>query len=227
MFVLAAILVVLGCVLAFWGARLERPLEVAPPGKAISALLVVMWLLSWAILTVAVVTYIRALVEQVGAFTPPPNRVHPITLLGGLVTFILIAVWSRRHGLRMALGAAIVGTIAAPMIFELPFDLIVMTRVYSPQPVLQFTLLFFLPLFLLEIASFSLLTLSPLTRLSRYTLFSLSAMFFVFAIWALFGFSYPAAPIPAALNGISKAFGFVAAATLFLPGKQPLKNRSG
>ena len=186
-----------------------------------------MWLLSWAILTITVVTYIRALVEQVGAFTPPPNPVHPITLLGGLVTFILIAVWGRRHGLRMALGAAIVGTIAAPMIFELPFDLIVMTRVYSPQPVLQFTLLFFLPLFLLEIASFSLLTLSPLTRLSRYTLFSLSAMFFVFAIWALFGFSYPAAPIPAALNGISKAFGFVAAATLFLPGKRPLENRNG
>lgn len=70
---------------------------------------------------------------------------------------------------------------------------------------------------MIEISTFSLLTLSPLVRLSRATLFSLAGMFLVFAIWAAFGFAYPSAPIPIALNAISKVLCFVAAITLFLP----------
>jgi hypothetical protein len=54
--------------------------------------------------------------------------------LSALATFIIIAYLSRRSGFKVALGAAIVGTIAAPMIFELPFDLIVITRTYPPKP---------------------------------------------------------------------------------------------
>jgi hypothetical protein len=42
-------------------------------------------------------------------------------------------------------------------------------------------------------------------------------MFFVFAVWALFGFSYPSTPIPFALNALSKVLSFVAGVTLFLP----------
>jgi hypothetical protein len=81
------------------------------------------------------------------------------------------------------------------------------------------TLLYFLPLFLVEISSFTLLTLSPVMNLSKYTLFSLAAMFFVFAVWALFGFSYPSDPIPIALNAVSKILSFVVSITLFLPQK--------
>ena len=78
-------------------------------------------------------------------------------------------------------------------------------------------LLFFLPLFLVEIISFMMLTLSPLTHLSRYTLYALGAMFLVFAVWALFGFSYPSSAVPIALNALSKILSFVVAITLFLP----------
>jgi hypothetical protein len=172
---------------------------------------------------VAAVTYYQALVQQIGPFTPPDSPVGPITALAGLTTFIIIAVLSRRHGLKLALGAAIVGTIAAPMIFELPFDLIVMWRTYPPEPTTQFTLLFFLPLFIWELASYSLVTMSPLSRVSKYTLFSLSAMFLVFAVWALFGFSYPSDPIPFVLNAVSKILCFVVAITLFLPPKAEVK----
>jgi hypothetical protein len=42
-------------------------------------------------------------------------------------------------------------------------------------------------------------------------------MFVVFAIWALFGFAYPSAPITIALNVLSKVLAFAAAATLFAP----------
>jgi hypothetical protein len=216
-FILAAVLLTVGCVLAYSGIRLERTIGVDPPGKALSTLLVLMWVLSFLTLSVAVVTYGLALIQQIGPYTPPDSPISPITALCGLVTFIVIAYLGRHHGLKIALGSAIVGTIAAPMIFELPFDLIVMARTYPPQPAVQFTLLFFLPLFLWEISSFSLLTLSPLTRLSKYTLFSLAAMFFVFAVWALFGFAFPSTPIPFALNAAAKILSFVAAVTLFLP----------
>jgi hypothetical protein len=185
----------------------------------VSVLLVLIWGLSFACLAVAAATYYQALVQQIGDFTPPDSPVAPITTLAGLATFVIIAVLSRHAGLKLALGAAIVGTIAAPMIFELPFDLIVMWRTYPPEPATQFTLLFFLPLFSWEIASYSLVTMSPLARVSRYTVLSLAAMFLVFAIWALFGFAYPSSPIPFGLNAVSKILCFVVAITLFLSGK--------
>jgi hypothetical protein len=39
----------------------------------------------------------------------------------------------------------------------------------------------------------------------------------VFAIWALSGFGYPSAPLPTALNIVSKILAFVTVLTLFLP----------
>ena len=219
---LALLLLIIGSVLAHLGTRLYEPVEVSRPGRTVSILLVLIWVLAFATFSIAVVTYGLALIQQVGAaeleaHPPPSSPVSPITALAGLATFSLIAVLSRHHGLKLALGAAIVGTIAAPMIFELPFDLIVMWRTYSPAPATQFTLLFFLPLFTWELASYALVTTSPLARVSKYTLFSLSAMFLVFAVWALFGFSYPSNPTPFLLNAVSKILCFVVALTLFLP----------
>jgi hypothetical protein len=215
---LAFLLVVIAGILAYLGTRLHRSVGVTKPGTTVSILLVVLWILALATFSIAVLTYIRALLQQYRAFTAPTSPITPVTVLSGLGAFIVISYLIRHRGLKIALGSAIVGTIAAPMIFELPFDLIVMGRLYPP-PALQLTLLFFLPLFLVEISSFTLLTLSPVMNLSKYTLFSLAAMFFVFAVWALFGFSYPSDPIPIALNAVSKILSFVVSITLFLPQK--------
>jgi hypothetical protein len=82
-------------------------------------------------------------------------------------------------------GTAVCGVIAAmaaPMIFELPFDLIVMARTYPPvppDPVLYRTL-FFAPLFLVELTTLSLLAVSPLVKLSRPAFFCLALMLLVF-----------------------------------------------
>jgi hypothetical protein len=160
--------------------------------------------------------------------TGPVNPITPVTETSGVVAFIVIAYLARRSGFWVAFGSAIVGTIAAPMIFEFPFDLIVMGRTYPPTPEIPFTLLFFFPLFLVEVSSFAMLTLSPLMKLSRYTVFLLAGIFLIFAVWALFGFAYPAAPIPVALNVISKILAFATAVSLFLPqekiGQSPLRS---
>jgi hypothetical protein len=215
--ILTSALLIIAAVLAYLGTRLHRSVGVKRPGTAISIFLVGFWGLSLVNLVVAVGTYMQAFYQQFGAVTLPKNPISPITDLSVLVTFIIILYFTRHYGLKIALGSAIVGSMAAPMIFELPFDLIVITRTYSPLPATQYRLLYFLPLFLVEITTFSLLTLSPVTKLSKYTLFSLSAMFMVFAVWAVFGFSYPLYPIPIALNMLSKILSFIAAITLFLP----------
>jgi hypothetical protein len=166
---------------------------------------------------VAVTVYVLALTQQVGHVTGAADPITPVTMLSGLVAFVAIAYLTRQSGFWVAVGSAIVGTIAAPMIFELPFDLIVMWRTYPPTPEILFTLLFFLPLFLVEVSSFAMLTLSPIMKLSRATLFLLAGMFLIFAVWALVGFTYPAAPIPVVLNVISKILAFATAVSLFVP----------
>jgi hypothetical protein len=77
--------------------------------------------------------------------------------------------------------------------------------------------LFYVPLLLVEITTLLLLLLSPMVRLTRATFFSFALMLGVFAVWALFGFGYPSAPLPYALNVTSKILAFVTALTLFLP----------
>ena len=64
------------------------------------------------------------------------------------------------------------------------------------------------------------LTFSPFMKLSRATLFLLAGMFVIFAVWAMFGFAYPATPLPIALNMISKVLAFAAAVSLFLPAEK-------
>ena len=105
------------------------------------------------------------------------------------------------------------------MIFELPFDLIVMARIYPPIPPhpALYRALFFMPLFLIEITTLSLLTMSPMVKLSRRAVFPLASMLAVFAVWGLFGFAYPSAPIPTVLNVLSKLLAFVTVLCLFLP----------
>ena len=216
-----ALLIIAGA-LFILGTRLRRTLAAARPGKTVTFFLFVLWILSLVTSSNAVRVYGLAFQQQIasgqiGRFALPPDRIALVTDTSVLVTFIVILVLCRRHGWKMALGNAILGAMAAPWIFELPFDLIVVGKVYTPLPATPFRGLYFLPLFLIEISTFSLLTLSPLVRLSKATLFSLAGMFFVFAIWAAFGFAYPSTSIPIALNALSKVLCFVAAITLFLP----------
>jgi len=61
-----------------------------------------------------------------------------------------------------------------------------------------------------------------MVRLSRATFWSFALMLAVFAVWALSGFGYPSAPLPTALNIVSKILAFVTVLTLFLP-QQPAR----
>jgi peptidoglycan/LPS O-acetylase OafA/YrhL len=152
------------------------------------------------------------------AKAPPANPITMVTLTAAVVLFVVVFIATPR-ALGIRLSSAVIAAMAAPMIFELPFDLIVMARTYPPvppDPVLYRTL-FFAPLFLVELTTLSLLAVSPMVKLSRPAFFCLALMLLVFAVWALAGFGYPSAPIPIAMNVVSKILAFVTALSLCFP----------
>ena len=63
----------------------------------------------------------------------PADKISPITFIAAGLTFFLITVTGKPGGRTAVLSAAI-AAMAAPMVFELPFDLIVMARTYPPIP---------------------------------------------------------------------------------------------
>jgi hypothetical protein len=132
-----------------------------------------------------------------------------------LVIIVIVSRGSYAWGTRLASG--FIGAIAAPMIFELPFDLIVMARMHIVIDPALYRPLLYGSLFAIDITTLLLLRLSPMVRLTRATFFSFALMLGVFAVWALSGFGYPSAPLPTALNIASKILAFVTALALFLP----------
>jgi hypothetical protein len=213
---LVIVLLVVASGFAYAGKRLRAPLELTRPGVTTAGFMIAIWLL--AIYTVGVATFVYGLqVKQAyPGFAAPRVRVG--TFVDALVTFFVILYLTRRWGWKVALAGAIIGTAAAPMIFEFPFDLIVMTRTNPPIPIhpMLYRQLFFLPLFLVEFSTVSLLTLLPSMRVTANASYAVAGMFAVFAVWAAFGFAFPAEPLPLALNVISKILCFVAAIMLFV-----------
>ncbi len=223
-YILAGSLLLVTCVLAYLGFRLRHTIGVKGPGKYLGALLILCLFLAVLAFLTGITAYGLAQQQQDIQFSLT-NPITPVTYTSAVITFFVILYLMRKSGLRTALSSAIVCTMAAPMIFELPFDLLVMWRTYPPAPPVLYTLLYFLPLFLVEILSFALLSFSPAVKLTRYTLFLLAGMFLIFAVWAVFGFAYPSAPIPIALNMISKVVAFATAISLFIT--TPIAGASG
>ena len=213
---LAIVLLVVAGGFAYAGKWLRAPLEITRPAGAVAGFMIAIWLL--AVYTVLVATFVYGLqVKQAyPGFVAPRVRVG--TFVDAPASFFVILYLTRRWGWKVALASAVIGTAAAPMIFEFPFDLIVMARTNPPIPThpMLYRQLFFLPLFLVELSTIALLTLLPSMRVTAYAAYAVAGMFAVFAVWAAFGFAFPAEPLPLALNVISKILCFVAAIMLFV-----------
>jgi hypothetical protein len=178
--------------------------------------MIAIWLI--AIHTVIIATHVHGLQVRQGYPDFVPARVRVGTFVYAAVTFFVILYLTRRWGWKVALARAVIGTAAAPMIFKLPFDPIVMARANPPIPAhpMLYRQLFFLPLFLAQLSTLLMLTLLPSMRVTASACYAVAAMFVVFAVWAAFGFAFPATLLPLALNVISKILCFVAAIMLLV-----------
>ncbi len=216
---LAIVLASAAAAVAYSGLRLPLPAPLPQPGRAAKVLMLGAWLTAIAAFGVCVSLYaLHAERVHLGQ-APPADPITPVTVICLGITWLAIVLLHNARGWRVALGSAVIGALAAPMIFEFPFDLIVMARVYPPLPPdpAAYRALFFAPLFLVELTTLALLTLSPVVRVSRVTFWCFAAMLAVFAGWSLIGFAYPSAPAPFALNVASKILAFLAALSMFLP----------
>jgi hypothetical protein len=214
---LLAVLAAAAAAVAYAGMRLPLPARLPRPGRAGKIMLLGAWMLAIVLLLVSVAAYMtqvhRAGLEQ----APAEDSIAPVTLICVIVLFAVIAVTHRERGWGVALGSAVIGAIAAPWIFEVPFDLAIMPRAHIAVDPDLYRLLLFGALILVGVTTLALLSLSPVVRVQRATLWCLAGMLALFAVWGLFGFGYPSAPGPTTLNVLSKILAFVTALTLFLP----------
>jgi hypothetical protein len=206
-----------GCT-AYAGSRLPLPIRGASRGRAALTVMLAGWLLAIAAFLVCATVYIEQLRRENLPHAAPVDPITPVTIIGMGAIFFAVLVTST-HGWRTTLPSAIIGGLAAPMIFEFPFDLVVMARTYPPIPPdpALYRLLLFAPLILIEASTLALLAFSPMVHLRKATCLCVASMLLVFAIWALLGFGYPSAPAPIALNVLSKILALAAAASLFFP----------
>jgi hypothetical protein len=151
--------------------------------------------------------------------------IFPVTLTADAVLFVVIISRSSPD-LQTRLASAVIGAMAAPMIFELPFDPLVIARIHWLSIELAMRAVVYVSLLATEITTLLLLRLSPMVRLAKATFFSFALMLGVWAVWALFGFGYPSTPLPIALNIASKILAFVTALTLFVP-QRPAPRQAG
>jgi ABC-2 type transport system ATP-binding protein len=216
---LAVGLLVVAGASTYAGIKLRRPRQAVRPPASVVVLMFSLWVIALIAFLVGLGIYARQYAHDypdIGSAVH--NPITPVTLLAAAAIFGIIMT---RTGWRYQtrLGSAIVGAMAAPMIFELPFDLIVMARTYpalAPDPSL-YRAAFFAPLILIELTTLWLLTLSPMVRVRKSTFFCFALMIGVFGIWAWFGFGYPQSALPITMNVISKILAFITALTLFLP----------
>ncbi len=217
--ILGVVLLVVAGVFALSGFKLKKPLRVKMPGRAITGMLVAVWFLS--ILTFLINSGIYSLLLNQAKFTGtvPANPITKFTVSFAFLSFLIIIIIN--EGKKVAFLSAALAAMAGPMVFELPFDLMVMGRTVPPIPpdptVLR--LLFFLPLFIVELTTISLMFFSPLFEVTKSTLYSLAGMFLVFAIWGFLSFSFAYTTEFLVLNVAAKALAFVTVVTLFLPQK--------
>jgi ABC-2 type transport system ATP-binding protein len=207
-----------GCA-ACAGTRLRRPIRAVRPPTSVVVLMFSLWVVALIAFLVGLAVYVQQFVHDYPHIrSGVHNPITPVTLLAAAAIFGIIMT---RAGWRYQtrLGSAVVAAMAAPMIFELPFDLIVMARTYPalpPDPAF-YRAVFFTPLILVELTTLWLLTLSPMVRVRRSTFFCFALMIGVFGIWARYGFGYPQSALPITMNVVSKILAFITALTLFLP----------
>ena len=95
----------------------------------------------------------------------PRLTILPVTLTAAAVLFVII-ISRRSPDLPTRLASAAIGAIAAPMIFELPFDPIVIFRIHMVLPDPPPWTLVYVPLLLVQITTLLLVRLSPMVRLN-------------------------------------------------------------
>jgi hypothetical protein len=219
---LAVVLVAVAAVVAGVGASLRRAERLPSPGRIGRRVMLAAWATAIVGYLVCHSLYTQRLTQQ--HLTYPPQPIFPLTVACMIALFLGLVYLGRSLTQKARLCSAFVGAMAALMIFEFPFDLLVMTRLRPvPDPTLYWAL--FIATFGVEFTTLALLSLSPLVRLSRPAFVALALMLLIFGIWVLCGFGGPSAALPVAFNAVSKVMAFIVVLSLFLSQRRQASTR--
>jgi hypothetical protein len=220
-----ALTVVLGLItlaLLIAAVRLRRRMRPPAFGRLLMATVYTLWPVSIVTFLVALTLYGSQLAHDYPAYVAPQSPILPVTLSAVVVTFLVVVVVGRGSD-RERLVRAAMAALAAPMVFELPFDLIVMAR--TTPPILPhpgvWRLLFFAPLFAVELCTIALLLAVHGVRITRWTLVALAAQFLTFTLWSSIGFGFPNHPLTYLANVVAKLCAFAVTWTTLLPSQAP------
>jgi hypothetical protein len=206
-------LIAVGLILS--ARRMKEPIKLPHPRRVVKVVIVILWAFS--------VLFFLGIIRIIDEKTHAPvstGPILPITLASATGTFVYLAYATRKGGILPAIGNGLVGAMAGPMIFEFPFDLIVIPLLNLK---IRGLLIFFGPLFAVIFTTLALLLFSKRTAITKNSLHSLAAMLLVFSVWALEGFSYPSNPVSFILNAVSKVLSFVTIVALFSTGSKRLQ----
>lgn len=213
--VVLALITVLLVVSAF---RMHSPIRTPRFGRPVVAILVTLWPVSIVAFLVAATFYVIQFRREYPHFDASQSPILPVTLSAAALTFVVLLVVGRAGAAGRLVGA-VMAALAAPMVFELPFDLMVMTRTtppVMPHPWL-WRMVFFGPLFAVELCTIALLLAVPAVRVTTWTVVALAALFLSFTMWSSIGLGYPDHPLPHIANVVAKLCAFAVTLTMLLP----------
>jgi len=217
---LSVLLLAVGAGLLLSGRRLTTARKVPPRGRAVTVATVLVWALS----ILLVLPLFGQIARREGQSSLGIGPVFPITLACAFCSFVIVAYLTRGSGTIGALANGIAAAAAGPMVFELPFLLIITPVVTTRVPHPLFLFVVFLVVILTTLA---LPTFSARFSVTKHALYSLGAMFVVFAGWALLtGYAPPSDPTSFALNTVSKVLGFATVVTSFSGGTRAARKAS-
>jgi hypothetical protein len=155
--------------MAYVGTRLRRPVRLPHPGQTATGIMVMAWLVAIIALLVCLQQFVTVLHQHHLLHGLPADPIAPVTGACVVVIFVAILIAPTSHDWPVRLTSAAVGALAAPMFFEFAFDLVIMARTYPPIPPdpAMYRVLFFAPLFVVEVSTVSLPTFAPMTQPRR------------------------------------------------------------
>jgi hypothetical protein len=206
--ILGLIFLAAGGGLIWLGRRIKSNIRIPHPGKGFKITMITTW-------TVLMLAFLFIYFVSDGRTDRAVQNgpIFPITLTTAILTFVYLFYISRKGGFWAATGNAIAGAAAGPMIFELLFDWIVIPQTNAS---VEFLVVYFAPLFIIEVTTICLLILCRRVSITRYSLYSLGAMLIVFGLWVFKGYSYPSSPVIYFLNAVSKVLSFTTVIALFI-----------
>jgi hypothetical protein len=100
--ILGSILLAITAILVSLGFKVQKPLKVRAPGRAVTGVMIAVWILPILTFLVNVGVYSILLQQAEFAGTIPNNPVTKFTLLFALLSFLIISLINRKKGGKVA-----------------------------------------------------------------------------------------------------------------------------